>query len=496
MPGKHYIPKSLTTLLVYGRPPLVFGGMLCAIAVMWTSSPILYTLGVALLFISMTFDLVDGWFAARFHPHPVMARLADRIMDKVVYSIIFPLVAVGTMWRIHIISPGPNRAELLHAILVLLLTVTVLVRDNFAHFMRGFAIRNDQDPEYSEFTRLRTIVAAPVGALLYAYAFYVPEGPATRIYASVSWLGNFPLRGLFFIEILFLIINLGSIAMYCRKYGTLCLDELCLGNERLRRRILAFFPNALTFMNAMMGLLAIFFAYQGQIREAYMFLIGAAAFDKLDGALARKLGLTEPLAEETHNLRGISLGGVLDDISDAVSFCIAPAWIFYITISTFPDPVVQKMPISLVAWGYAVLGIARLVYFTLDKNPIPGFFKGMPTPAAAMLVVAPLIIFAQAVDDASQWAGFWGIFSCGLMTFAAIIMNIYPIRYLHLGRFMSRHPWFVRLTLLLSLSVFTPYFGHMSFLFMFLYTLSPLITWRIDPEIAARESGTKPAGAT
>ena len=497
MPETHYIPRSLTTVLVYGRPPLVFGGMLCAIVVMWTRSPILYTLGVIFLFISMTFDLVDGWFAARFHPHPVMARLADRIMDKVVYSIIFPLVAVGTMWRIHIISPGPNRAELLHAILVLLLTVVVLVRDNFAHFMRGFAIRNDQDPEYSELTRLRTIVAAPVGALLYAYAFYVPEGPATRIYASVSWLGNFPLRGLFFIEILFLVINLGSIAMYCRKYGTLCLDELCLGSDQLRRQILAFFPNALTFMNAMMGLLAIFFAYQGRIREAYLFLMGAAVFDKLDGALARKLGLTEGLADKSDKSHNISLGGVLDDISDAVSFCIAPAWIFYITISTFADPVVQKLPISLIAWGYAVLGIARLIYFTLDKHPIPGFFKGMPTPAAAMLVVAPLIVFAQAVDDGSQWAIFWGIFNCGLMVFTAVLMNLYPIRYLHLGRFMSRQPWFLRLTLLLiSIFIFTPYFGHICLLYMLLYTLSPLITWRIDPDIAARESRTKPAGAT
>jgi phosphatidylserine synthase len=496
MSGKHYIPKSLTTLLVYGRPPLVFGGLICAIAVMWTRSPVLYTLGAVFLFISMTFDLVDGWFAARFHPHPVMAQLADRIMDKVVYSIIFPLVAVGTMWRIHIITPDPNRAELLHAILVLVLTVTVLVRDNFAHFMRGFAIRNDQDPEYSEISRLRTIVAAPVGALLYAYAFYVPEGPATRIYASVSWLGNFPLRGLFFIEILFLIINLGSIAMYCRKYGTLCLDELCLGNERLRRRILAFFPNALTIMNAMMGLLAIFFAYQGRIREAYMFLIGAAVFDKLDGALARKLGLTEPLPEETDKSHNITLGGLLDDISDAVSFCIAPAWIFYITLSVYSGPVIQKAPIGLIALSYAVLGIVRLVYFTVDKNPIPGFFKGMPTPAAAMLAVAPLIIFMQAVNDASSWAGFWGMFSCGLMIFTAIIMNLYPIRYLHLGRFMSRNPWFLRLTLLLLLSVFTPYFGHTALVYMFLYTLSPLITWRIDPEIAARESRTKPANAT
>jgi phosphatidylserine synthase len=488
MPGKHYIPKSLTTVFVYGRPPLVFGGLLCAIGVMWSPSPSLYTLGVVLLFISMTFDLVDGWFAARFHPHPVMAQLADRIMDKVVYSIIFPLVAVGTMWRLHIIAPDANRAELLHAILVLLLTVTVLVRDNFAHFMRGFAIRNDQDPELSEFTRLRTIVAAPVGALLYAYAFYVPEGPPSRIYTSVSWLGNFPLRGLFFIEILFLIINLGSIAMYCRKYGTLCLDELCLGNEKLRRRILAFFPNALTFMNAMMGLLAIFFAYQGRIREAYMFLIGAAAFDKLDGALARRLGLTEPLDEETDKTHAISLGGVLDDISDAVSFCFAPALIFYVTISANADLIPRQLPIGWIAWGYAALGVARLIYFTLDKDPIPGFFKGMPTPAAAMLVVAPLIIFVQAVNDVSQWAGFWGMFNCGLMVFTAILMNIYPIRYLHLGRFMSRHPWFVRLTLLLSLSIFTPYFGHVSFLFMFLYTLSPLVTWRIDPRIAARES--------
>ena len=493
MTKKQYIPEKLTTLLVYGRPPLVFGGMLCAIAVMWTRSPVLYIMGVVLLFVSMTFDLIDGWFAARFHPHPVMAKLADRIMDKVVYSIIFPLVAVGTMWRIHIITPDPNRAELLHAILVLLLTVTVLVRDNFAHFMRGFAIRSDQDPEYSEFARLRTIVAAPVGALLYAYAFYVPEGPATRIYSSISWFGNLPLRGLFFIEIIFLVITLGSIALYCRKYGTLCLDELCLGNEPLRRRILSFFPNALTVMNAMMGLLAVFFAYQGRILEAYLFLIGATAFDKLDGALARKLGLTEPLAVGKDKSHNISLGGVLDDISDAVSFCIAPAWIFYIVLSSFPDPVIQKVPIGLIAFGYASLGIVRLIYFTWDKNPIPGFFKGMPTPAAAMLSIAPLIIFQQAVNEASQWAQFWGLFNCGLMIFTAILMNLYPIRYLHLGRFMSRHPWFARLTLLLSLVVFTPYFGHMAFVYMFLYTLSPLITWRIDPQIAAGETRIKPA---
>jgi CDP-diacylglycerol--serine O-phosphatidyltransferase len=167
--------------------------------------------------------------------------------------------------------------------------------------------------------------------------------------------------------------------------------------------------------------------------------------------------------------------------------------IFYITLTDFSDPVLQKMPIGLIAWGYAVLGIVRLIYFTLDKKPIPGFFKGMPTPAAAILAVSPLIIFAQAVADNSDLTRFWGFFCCGLTAFTAILMNLYPVRYLHLGRFMSRHPWFVRFTLLLSLSVFTPYFGQTAFLFMFLYALSPLVTSRIDPQTAARETRTKPA---
>jgi phosphatidylserine synthase len=219
-------------------------------------------------------------------------------------------------------------------------------------------------------------------------------------------------------------------------------------------------------------------------------------FDKLDGAVARKLGLTEPLPAEVNGQRSISLGGILDDISDAVSFCIAPAWIFYITLSAFANPVVQKLPLGWIAWFFALLGIGRLIYFTLDKSPIPGFFKGMPTPAAALLVLSPLIIFAQAVREASQWATFWGIFSVALMLVTAVLMNVYPIRYLHLGRFMSRHPWFARFTLLLLIfSVFTPYFGHISLAYMTGYLLSPLITWRIDPEIAAQESRVEPAEA-
>ncbi len=471
------IPKKFTAMLVYGRPPLVFGAMICAIGVMWFSNPAFYLAGVIFLVISMSFDLIDGWFSARFQPNPLLAHLADRVMDKVVYSIVFPLVAVGMMWRLLVFTPTPTRGQLLHALFVLILCVTVLIRDNFAHFMRGFALRRDLDLESSDLTRIRTVVAAPVGVLLYAVAFYVPSQSNSYLYDWLSLVNIIPLRDLFFIEIVFLIINFGSIAGYCRKYGTLCLDEVCMEDDRLRRKILAVFPNSLTVMNAMMGLLAVFFAYQGRIREAYLFLVGAAIFDKLDGALARKLGLVE-----TGLTTGITLGGILDDVSDAVSFCIVPAWIFYLVFADAADPFLAHFPAKGIAVLYALMGVCRLIFFTLDRSPIPGFFKGMPTPAAALLVVAPLIMLHQA-RSSGEWLQFWEFFSAGSMLLAAVLMNVYALHYLHMGRFVDRRPWFGRLNLLLLvISIFTPYFGYVALTFMILYTLSPIWTRRMEPK--------------
>ncbi|PID73779.1 MAG: CDP-alcohol phosphatidyltransferase [Desulfobacterales bacterium] len=484
----------MAALLVYGRPFLVFAGMLCAIGVMWSHSPLLYTLGVSMLFLSMSFDLVDGWFAARFQVHPTLAQLADRIMDKIVYSIIFPLVAVGMMWKLTSPSPLHGRGEILHAIFVMVICVAVLIRDNFAGFMRSFAIRQGREPEESEFTRLRTIFAAPVAALLYAHAFFIPEVPrwaaGSFLHSLIAPLGHLPLRGLFFIEICFFVITFGSIAAYCRKYGNMCLDELCLENERLRRSILSIFPNALTVMNAMMGLIAVFFAYQFRVREAFLLLIGAGIFDRLDGYVARKLGLTGPLSDEKETPRKINLGGILDDFADGVSFCIVPAWIFYILLSSVDLAGVQAIPYRTAAAIYAVAGIVRLIYFTLDKTPVPGFFKGLPTPAAAMAATAPLMLYQQAVNaGVPEGIRFWGWCCTGMLLLTSVLMNLYPVRYLHLGRAMGRSRCFARFNwLLLFAVVATPWLAQISLLYFFCYMLSPLFTWRIDPAVAEREN--------
>jgi hypothetical protein len=86
-------------------------------------------------------------------------------------------------------------------------------------------------------------------------------------------------------------------------------------------------------------------------------------------------------------------------------------------------------------------------------------------------------------------AHYWALFSFWLTIFTAGLMNLYPIRYIHMGRFMDRHPWFARINLLLVLIfIFTPYFGYLVLTQQLLYLLSPLVTWRVDPKVAAMEA--------
>ncbi|GIT03060.1 MAG: hypothetical protein CM1200mP28_03190 [Deltaproteobacteria bacterium] len=66
------------------------------------------------------------------------------------------------MWRYQSLLESANlRLEMLHVVFVFVLCVTVLLRDNFAHFMRNFSLRKGEEEEMKEVTRLRTMVAAP-----------------------------------------------------------------------------------------------------------------------------------------------------------------------------------------------------------------------------------------------------------------------------------------------------------------------------------------------
>lgn len=486
------LPRNLTAVLVFGRPPLAFGAFVCALWVVSTHNPLGYMLGVIFLILAMAFDWVDGWFADRYIPDSRLGPLVDRMMDRVVYSIIFPVLGAGMFWRLFRLEEttqgGVSRADLVHAIFVLSICVLVLMRDQVAHFLRSFAEGKGQSGESYQLTRLRAMVASPIALLLYAYAFYQPTDGWEWFYRWFDWLDQLPLRLLYVIEIFFLVINIASVTLHLRKYGRLALDDVCEDDEVLRRRILAVLPNGLTLLNGLFGIAAIVFASHGLVREALFILLGAALFDKLDGTLARRLGLTDPLPEEKRK-PGFRLGPLLDDISDAISFCIAPAIILVVVMEDLEMPAPPGLPFWAVGIVYAAAGLARLVFFTLDKSPIPGFFKGMPVPAAALLTVPAVEITHQLARGGMPMAQMAGLLTAGLFLVGAIAMNLYAVRYLHMGRWIGRHPALLWMFIAGSVvGVFTPYFGGAILAFLLLYLFSPMATSHIDPAIAQIEN--------
>jgi hypothetical protein len=80
----------------------------------------------------LTFDLVDGWFDARNKPHAPTVHLADRLLNKLIYSISAPLPSIFAsmappavmssvsgyqVLRRWILSCFPNAMTLMNAII-------------------------------------------------------------------------------------------------------------------------------------------------------------------------------------------------------------------------------------------------------------------------------------------------------------------------------------------------------------------------------------------
>jgi hypothetical protein len=75
---------------------------------------------------------------------------------------------------------------------------------------------------------------------------------------------------------------------------------------------------------------------------------------------------------------------------------------------------------------------------------------------------------------------------------AIVVMNLYPVRYLHIGRLMGRRPLLTWCLVVLWLGMmFTPYFGVTILVLCSLYVASPLFTSGIDPAKAAVEGRAK-----
>ena len=151
--------------------------------------------------------------------------------------------------------------------------------------------------------------------------------------------------------------------------------SLLPGEHTTARRVRFALVTGCTLASLALGLLAIFLAMHGEVRFAAAFLVACVAFDGLDGALARRLGVASPF------------GAQMDSLADMCSFGLAAPVVVYASLAhTVPTPA-AAVACMLVAACAAV----RLARFNV--SPKDGkFFSGVPTTmAAAVLAVTVLI---------------------------------------------------------------------------------------------------------
>ena len=147
-------------------------------------------------------------------------------------------------------------------------------------------------------------------------------------------------------------------------------------------------PSILTLVGLSSGLTAVRFAYEGRWEHAVLAIAAAAALDALDGRIARLLKGTS------------KFGAELDSLSDMLCFGVAPGLMLYFwsleKIGKFGWVLVLLLAIS------CALRLARFNTASDDPNPPAWtgiFFTGVPAPAAAGLVLLPMIISFNLWED-------------------------------------------------------------------------------------------------
>lgn len=203
-----------------------------------------------------------------------------------------------------------------------------------------------------------------------------------------------------------------------------------------------FLPNLMTAGNLFCGFMAVVNCIHARLAEtalsgryldgtppdhyryAVWFILGAAAFDALDGRLAR-MGGRESL-----------FGAEFDSLADVVSFGFAPALLMFFFILSPTQGIPWFRNIGwFVGFVYLLCAAIRLARFNVITNPLlrrgnrelGRDFIGLPVPAAAATVAALVLFLLKLIEsDKSLKSGALGL--PFLMLLIAMLM-VSTIRY-------------------------------------------------------------------
>ena len=143
-------------------------------------------------------------------------------------------------------------------------------------------------------------------------------------------------------------------------------------------------PNGLTLLGLCSGTTAIPFAFAGQWKAAVTAIIFAAIFDLLDGRVARLFHVDS------------AFGAQLDSLADLVSFGIAPSVLVYLW--SLHNAQSAGWAVALIYCACCAIRLARFNVEAAERDPLEPpnpHFTGLPTPAAACLILLPMLVSFQ-----------------------------------------------------------------------------------------------------
>jgi CDP-diacylglycerol---serine O-phosphatidyltransferase len=147
----------------------------------------------------------------------------------------------------------------------------------------------------------------------------------------------------------------------------------------------AWIPNLLTFGNLTCGFVSIVFSGSesgDRYFAAAVLVLAAALLDGMDGQVARWLKTESTLGKE------------LDSLADCVTFGVAPGYLAYRAYLSGMHVWVGRVGFDagiLIAAVFPICAAYRLARFNVRSSS--GSFSGLPSPAAALLVVLGVIVF-------------------------------------------------------------------------------------------------------
>ena len=303
-------------------------------------------LALLIVTIVIIFDIVDGALARATGQVSDKGKILDPIVDKLItYS------SLILFWPV-ITKPG---------------FILLLILDISSTFLRGNQVQGAN--QYGKKKALSQNISK------FFFGMAVLTGTAW-----LSSIGNF---------LICFAVVLASISVGIRVLP-----------EKIKRSIMVAIPQILTLGNLAAGLGTIWCAFSGAIELGVVLNFMAMAFDLIDGAVARKLGVAS------------KFGKHFDSVADMVSFGAGPAMLVA-ALNNFSPMAIGLCSLYFIATAIRLYDYGR----SKDKTP-SGFFRGLPSPAAAWLVVSS-VLFHQPL-------------ACLLvLVLAALLMCLFQVNWIH-----------------------------------------------------------------